>query len=114
MKRLLSALACALVVSAMTPPSISTADERTIGSRVDDALITASVKTKLAAEHAKNLVNVNVDSQDGIVHLQGSVPTADDKTVAEHLARGVKGVRGVTNDLRVEASGSTPSASPRY
>lgn len=51
------------------------------------------------------------DTRDGIVHLEGKVPTADDKAEAERLARHTKGVRDVVNNLRVEET--SPSASPR-
>jgi hyperosmotically inducible protein len=104
MNRLLSALACALVVFAGAAPYARAAADRTVGERVDDAKITASVKTKLAADNLKNLVKVDVDTVDGVVHLQGTVPKAQDKAEAERLARGVTGVRQVNNDLRVEAA----------
>lgn len=86
------------------------AQDRTIGQRVDDAAITASVKTKLVADHAKNLVHVNVDTRSGVVHLQGMVPTEQDRVQAEQLARTTDGVVAVKNDLVVSGSGA---ASPR-
>ena len=112
MKRLvLCALAAMLVVSVGPTPKTWSADQ-TVREYVDDALITTTVKAKLAKEHAKNLVKVNVDTQDGIVNLKGTVPTAKDKAEAERLARDTKGVRDVTNTLRVEAAETSPSASP--
>ncbi len=111
MNRILSALACALVISTAAVPPVWAAD-RTIGERIDDARITADIKAKLTSERAKNLVNVNVDTHDGIVHLQGSVPTTNDRALAERLARSTKGVRDVTDDLRVETPVTSPSASP--
>ena len=111
MKRLLSVLVTTVVLAAgMT--SISQAQDRTVGERVDDAKITASVKTKLTADSAKNLVNVDVDTRQGVVHLQGMVPTEQDKANAEKLARSATGVVDVKNDLKVGAGSTTPSASP--
>jgi hypothetical protein len=52
-------------------------------------------------------------TRDGIVHLDGMVPSPDDKVEAERLARLTKGVRGAVNDLRVAvATDTSPSASP--
>ncbi|PYN06210.1 MAG: hypothetical protein DME02_16750 [Candidatus Rokuibacteriota bacterium] len=59
----------------------------------------------------KNLVDVGVETNDGIVRLYGKVPTAEDKFEAERIARRVKGVRSVSNELRVEET--SPSASPK-
>jgi hyperosmotically inducible periplasmic protein len=69
---------------------------------VDDATITTQVKAKLAAEKVSNLTRVSVATAKGNVSLTGVVPTATDRARAEELARGVKGVQGVANNLQVE------------
>lgn len=112
MKRIVSALFSAMMVIAIAAPTAWPADQ-SVGDRVDDAKITTTVKAKITGERAKNLVKVNVDTRDGVVHLKGSVPTEDDKAKVERLARDTKGVKDVTNDLRVEAAQTSPSASPR-
>jgi hyperosmotically inducible protein len=109
MKSLAIALALGLVATTGVVPN-AVAQDRTMGQKVDDAAITASVKTKLAADNAKNLVHVNVDTRNGMVHLQGSVPTERDKTQAEQLAKATDGVVSVQNDLVVSGTGA---ASPR-
>jgi hyperosmotically inducible protein len=83
---------------------------RTTGEKVDDAQITAKVKSKLVADRMANLVKVNVDTRDGVVRLEGTVPTDADRAAAERLAMTTEGVKSVTNDLKVETAGS---ASPR-
>jgi hyperosmotically inducible periplasmic protein len=72
------------------------------GQNIDDATITTQVKAKLAAEKASNLTRVSVATADGNVSLTGIVPTAADRARAEEIARGVKNVRGVANNLQVE------------
>jgi hyperosmotically inducible periplasmic protein len=111
MKRLVGMFATVLVMLAVVAGSAQAAD-RSIGEKLDDTKITAAVKTKLTADRVKNLVNVGVETNDGIVRLYGKVPNPDDKVTAERIARRVKGVRDVANELRVEASDS-PSASPK-
>jgi hyperosmotically inducible periplasmic protein len=69
---------------------------------IDDATITTQVKAKLAAEKVSNLTRVSVATANGNVSLTGVVPTATDRARAEEIARGVKGVQGVANNLQVE------------
>ena len=69
---------------------------------IDDTTITTQVKAKLAAEKVSNLTRVSVATAKGNVSLTGVVPTATDRARAEELARGVKGVQGVANNLQVE------------
>lgn len=107
MKRLLWALLIAMGVSVAGTPAVE-AQKPTLGQRVDDAKITAEVKTKLAADRAKNLVSVNVDTSQGVVHLQGTVSTDQDRLEAERLARGTDGVRHVQNDLLVTSGAASP------
>jgi len=99
-----------LAVTIMTAPS--GAADRSIGEKMDDAKITTAVKSKLAADRVKNLVDVSVETNDGTVRLTGKVPTAEDKFEAERVARRTTGVREVKNELRVESNAS-PSASPK-
>jgi hyperosmotically inducible protein len=95
-------------VTAGAAPAVE-AQSRTIGYRVDDATtITAAVRTKLVADRAKNLIAVNVDTQQGVVHLRGTVPTERDRMEAERLARVTKGVVDVKNDLKVDSAAASP------
>jgi hyperosmotically inducible protein len=77
---------------------------RTLGENIDDAGITAAVKAKLAAERIATLTRIDVDTNQGVVALNGTVQTEAMKTRAEQLARQVKGVRDVVNNLRIQAA----------
>ena len=109
MKRMFGVLTVALMTLAVFGGSVQAAD-RSVGEKLDDAKITTAVKTKLTADRMKNLVDVSVETNDGVVRLTGKVPTAEDKFEAERIARRTNGVREVSNELRVETN---PSASPR-
>jgi hyperosmotically inducible protein len=108
MKRLLGALAVGLLVASgvVTNVAVAQATGTTMGERVDDAKITAAVKAKLVADRARNLVAVNVDTREGVVHLKGTVPTDADRMEAERIATQTQGVRAVTNDLKVRTGGA--------
>jgi osmotically-inducible protein OsmY len=75
---------------------------KSAGTNVDDASITAAVKSKLVAEKATNLTRVDVDTNNGTVYLTGSVESADQKTRAEQFAWQAKGVKNVVNNLQVQ------------
>jgi BON domain len=85
---------------------------RSLATNVDDMKTTASVKTRLSADHLRNLTWVDVGTRSGVVYLTGNAPSAADKQRAEEVARAVTGVRGVVNNLQVEPVATTP-ASPR-
>ena len=73
----------------------------TTGTKVDDAAITASVKAKLATDGDINPFNIDVDTNEGVVTLQGRVEKEEARTKAEQLARETDGVRRVINLVKV-------------
>lgn len=75
-----------------------------VGEKVDDAMITASVKTELAKDSNLSALKINVDTSNGRVALKGSAPSAEAKAQATVLAKNVKGVSDVDNQLTVEAA----------
>ena len=77
---------------------------RTLGENIDDAGITTKVKAKLAAEKISTVTRIDVDTNQGVVALNGTVPSTEMRTRAEQIAREVKGVRDVINNLRVQAA----------
>ncbi|HEV8578126.1 MAG TPA: BON domain-containing protein [Thermoanaerobaculia bacterium] len=74
---------------------------RTAGTQVDDAAITAAVKAKLAADGDINPFNIDVDTNEGVVTLQGRVEKEEARSKAEQLARETDGVKRVINLVKV-------------
>ena len=75
---------------------------KTAGRNVDDATITSSVKTKLAADKLSSLTRVDVDTNNGTVSLNGVVESAEQKARAQDLASQASGVNRVINNLQVQ------------
>ncbi|HOB96194.1 MAG TPA: BON domain-containing protein [Aquabacterium sp.] len=73
---------------------------------LDDAGITAAVKTALAADPALSALKIGVDTSDGVVRLTGPAPDAQARDRAGVLAAAPKGVRSVDNLLKVEPAGN--------
>lgn len=71
------------------------------GRAVDDAWISAKVKALLLKDKGVKGTDVEVRTHQGLVLLSGQVDDASQIARAENLARGVEGVRMVSNDLRV-------------
>lgn len=75
---------------------------KTAGEYVDDAVITTKVKAALAADPNVKATEVNVETYKGDVQLSGFVAQPGDAQRAVEIARGVKGVTSVKNDIRVK------------
>lgn len=80
-------------------------DQQTVGQYVDDTTITTQVKAKFADAAAVAATSIRVETLKGQVQLSGFAKSWQEKERAEVLARSVKGVSGVRNDIIVR----TPS-----
>lgn len=74
----------------------------TMGEKIDDVTITATVSTGLAKDPDLSAIKINVDTKDGVVTLKGPAPSAAAKDKATDIARQVKGVTSVNNQLVVK------------
>ena len=80
---------------------------RTAGTVVDDAGLTAKVKTAIASDvGAGTAANVNVTTYRGTVQLAGFVDSQEKKDQAASAARKVSGVQNVQNDIQVRSAAS--------
>ena len=69
---------------------------------VDDAAVTAGVKAALLADSGLSTATISVDTQKGAVTLTGTVDSDAMKAKAAEIAKGVKGVKSVVNNLTVK------------
>src|SRR5688572_7159252 len=76
-----------------------------------DAGITTAVKGKLAADNDVKAYQIDVETQDRVVTLTGTVENDAAKTRAVEIARGTDGVRSVTDRITVSDANLT-SAPP--
>lgn len=104
--------AIAAVALAAALASCTSMTGRTAGRNVDDAAISATIKTDLARESATTLTAVDVDTVDGVVYLTGTVPDPETKERAGRIARHVSGVDKVVNNLQTRTTRAGDA--PRY
>jgi len=86
----------AFVACASTPKQEST------GEYIDDSVITTKIKAQLAEDDFLKSFQIGVESRKGIVQLSGFVNSQAAVDKAGQIARGVKGVISVKNDLIVK------------
>lgn len=72
------------------------------GEYVDDSLITTKVKAAYAADPLVKATQVNVETFKGTVQLSGFVNSREAADRAAQLARDVKGVKAVKNDIAIK------------
>lgn len=69
---------------------------------VNDDAISASVRSAIRLDPELTVSDLDVDTYQGIVRLSGFVSSADSVAAAASVARTVKGVKSVRNDLRLK------------
>lgn len=91
-----------LAAALMLPAAGFAADGKT-REYVKDSVITTKIKAEMAKEKPSTLVKVSVDTdKTGVVVLSGTAKTQVDKDRAETVARGVKGVTTVENNIEIK------------
>ena len=82
-------------------PLVLSACGKSIGERIDDATITARVKTALLNDSQVAGLNIDVDTALGVVTLSGVVKSRGEEQRAVQVAGGIPGVRSVRSTLQV-------------
>lgn len=81
---------------------VAAKDDRTFGDKIDDASITALVKTTLATHRSTSALRTKVETKDGVVTLSGKANNAAELYLATKLAKDVNGVQDVNNQMTVD------------
>ena len=71
------------------------------GTYVDDSWITSKVKSEMVADKSVKARDISVNTNKGVVTLSGTADSWDESNKAAEIARKVKGVTMVENDIRV-------------
>lgn len=80
---------------------------RKIGAGAEDGWLWTKTRASLAATDDLRDSTINVDVENSVVTLSGTVANQAQKTKAEQVAKGVNGVKSVKNNLTVSATGNT-------
>ena len=93
---ILAVLLAAMLGCASTPRQEGT------GEYLDDSVITTKVKAVVLNEPSLKSAEINVETFKGVVQLSGFVSSEADIQKTVEVARSVKGVTSVKNDMRVK------------
>jgi osmotically-inducible protein OsmY len=74
---------------------------RTVGEKIDDASITAQVKTTLLYHRSTSALNTSVTTKHGVVTVGGKARNAAEKDLVTKLVNDVKGVKSVRNRMTI-------------
>ena len=80
----------------------STSKHESTGEYVDDSVITTKIKSQLAADDFLKSFQIDVETYKGVVQLSGFVNAQKAVDKAGKIARSVKGVKSVKNNLVVK------------
>ena len=80
----------------------STPTRESTGEYVDDSVITTKVKAELAEDNFLKSFQISVETYKGTVQLSGFVNSQQAVDKARQIARSVKGVNSVKNNLNVK------------
>ena len=97
----LSALFLAVTLASVVGCA-STATKEGTGEYIDDSVITTKVKAAIFNEPSLKSAEINVETFKGVVQLSGFVKSSADQSKAVEIARSVKGVTSVKNDMRLK------------
>lgn len=89
-------------VAAKPDGKITAKKTDTVIEAIDDASITALVKTSLLYHRSTSAISTNVETKDGVVTLEGIAKTAAGKDLAGKYAGDIDGVKSVDNNMTVE------------
>ena len=99
LKRLSAVFIAALLVSALGCATQS--EPQSPGAYMGDSWVTSKVKTAILNEPSLKVLQINVETYEGVVQLSGFVDNAASRTKAAEIARSVQGVKTVKNDLAI-------------
>ena len=91
------------VKNEMTIAKTPAKSDETLGEKIDDASITAQVKSSLMSHRSTSALKTKVETTDGVVTLSGKAKNAAEKSLVTKLVNDINGVKSVINNMTVEA-----------
>ena len=89
------------VKNEMTIATTPATPKETMGDKIDDASITAQVKSSLLSHHSTSAMHTGVSTTDGVVTLSGVAKNDAEKSLVTKLTTDINGVTSVVNNMTV-------------
>jgi osmotically-inducible protein OsmY len=91
----------------MTIAKTPVAPVETIGEEIDDASITAQVKSSLMSHRSTSALKTKVETTDGVVTLSGIAKNAAEKSLVTKLVTDINGVSSVINNMTIAVTAAS-------
>ena len=85
----------------MTVAKTPTQPSESIGEKIDDASITAQVKSSLMSHRSTSALKTKVSTTDGVVTVSGIAKNAAEKSLVTKLVTDIDGVGSVINNMTI-------------
>jgi len=79
-------------------------DAKTTAEAIDDASITAQVKSSLLSHRSTSAIKTKVTTDNGVVTLTGKAKNAAEKDLVTKLTEDIDGVKNVVNNMTIEVA----------
>ena len=89
------------VKNEMTIAKSPATPDATIADKIDDASITAQVKSSLLSHHSTSALHTTVSTTDGVVTLSGIAKNDAEKSLVTKLVTDINGVTSVINNMTI-------------
>lgn len=89
------------VKNEMTIAKTPAKSDETLGEKIDDASITAQVKSSLMSHRSTSAVKTKVKTTDGVVTVSGIARNAAEKSLVTKLVADINGVTSVINNMTI-------------
>ena len=91
------------VKNEMTVAKTPAQPSETIGEKIDDASVTAQVKSSLLSHRSTSAIKTKVNTTEGVVTVSGIAKNAAEKSLVTKLATDINGVNSVINNMTIAA-----------
>jgi len=102
------------VKNEMTVAKTPAKPDETLAEKIDDASITAQVKSSLASHRSTSAIKTKVKTMDGVVTVSGVAKNAAEKTLVTKLVNDIDGVISVVNSMTIEVAALNPPQNLRF
>lgn len=96
----IAALTAALSVATLSGCAVQRG-QSTVGEYIDDSAVTTSIKARFVDSRQVSASAISVETLNGTVLLSGFAKSSAERSMAERIAREVKGVKSVRNEIVV-------------
>lgn len=90
---------CAVLLAATLAGALAGCAGTPAREYFDDGAITSKIKAEYATDHDVSALHIHVTTNMGHVRLTGTATSEAERVRAEQIARGVKGVKSVTDEI---------------